>query len=125
MADQATTDTTNNDEGTNTDDLSPEDEGDDGTFDEAKAKAKIKRVNDEARNLRKRLKELEPLADQAKADADAKKSETERLAEERDRLKTDNESSAKELVRLRVALRKGLTETQAKRLIGDTEEDLE
>ncbi|MEE2055894.1 hypothetical protein, partial [Nocardiopsis tropica] len=36
-----------------------------GTFDEATAKEKIRKVNSEAAGLRKRLKELEPLAKKA------------------------------------------------------------
>jgi chromosome segregation ATPase len=48
-------------------------------FDEAAAKEKIRKVNSEAANLRKRIKELEPLARAAKEAEDAKKSESERL----------------------------------------------
>lgn len=72
---------------------------------------------------------------QAKANAEAAK----KLAELEEAQKTDEqkqqdrlaelESTAKqsttEAARLRVALRKGLTESQAKRLVGDTEEELE
>lgn len=62
-----------------------------------------------------RLKELE----------DSQKSELQKLTESKEA--TDKELSAArlELARTRVALRKGLTEAQAKRLIGETEEDLE
>lgn len=59
----------------------------------------------------KRLQELE----------DEKKSEAEKL---QDRI-AELEPSAHEAKKLRVALRKGLTETQAKRLVGDTVEELE
>lgn len=72
---------------------------------------------------------------QAKANADAAK----RLAEIEEAQKSEAQKAAdkeaertkqlttaqQELMRLRVAMRKGLTETQAKRLIGDTEEALE
>jgi hypothetical protein len=48
-------------------------------FDAKRAEAKIRKANNEAANLRKRLKELEPLANEAQQLRDANKSETERL----------------------------------------------
>ncbi|WP_406325175.1 hypothetical protein [Streptomyces niveus] len=51
-------------------------------FDRARAEAKIKKANSEAENLRKRLKELQPLAAKAKQLEDAQKSEQERLTEQ-------------------------------------------
>jgi membrane protein involved in colicin uptake len=48
-------------------------------FDRARAEAKIKKANSEAENLRKRLKELQPLAKRAQEQEDAQKSEAERL----------------------------------------------
>lgn len=56
---------------------------------------------------------------------DAQKSEQERLTDRNEQLTQKLTSVEKEAARLRVALRKGLTETQAKRLVGDTEEELE
>ncbi|MGW7617422.1 hypothetical protein ACWGLG_16450 [Streptomyces antimycoticus] len=50
-------------------------------FDRKQAEAKIRKANNEAANLRKRLKELEPLARKAKEFEDAQKTETERLTE--------------------------------------------
>lgn len=91
-------------------------------FDEARAKAKIAKVNSEAASLRQRLKDAE---DKVRKHEDAGKSEAER---EKDKVKSleDRTSNAeRELVRLRVAIKKGLTESQAKRLVGDTEEELE
>ncbi|MFF5261359.1 hypothetical protein ACFY4C_20645 [Actinomadura viridis] len=49
------------------------------TFNEAQAKAKIHKANQEARRLRERLKALEPLAEKAKELEDAQKTEAERL----------------------------------------------
>lgn len=72
-----------------------------------------------------RIKELEPLAHKAKELEDSTKSETQRLSEERDAHRSRAERAEQDLLRLRVALRKGLTETQAKRLVGASEEDLE
>lgn len=79
------------DAGTETDD-NHEDDSDDGekqpqeaakpkppAFDAKRAEAKIRKANNEAANLRKRLKELEPLANEAQQLRDANKTETEKL----------------------------------------------
>lgn len=66
-------------------------------FDRKQAEAKIRKANSEAANLRKRLKELEPLARKAKEFEDAKKSEAERL---NDQLTAANEQIAKTRKRL-------------------------
>lgn len=94
-------------------------------FDADKAKAKIAKVNSEAANLRKRLKELEPLAKRAKELEDEQKSESEKLTEAKTEAERQAIVAGQEAARLRVALKKGLTETQAKRLIGESEEELE
>lgn len=72
---------------------------------------------------------------QAKANADAakrlqeiedeKKSEIEKLTERTKAAEAKADAAEREVGRLRIALRKGLTETQAKRLVGDTDEELE
>ena len=60
----------------------PEAEGaEEEPFDRARADEKIRKANSEAKNLRERLKELEPLARKAKELEDAQKSEQERLSE--------------------------------------------
>jgi hypothetical protein len=56
---------------------------------------------------------------------DADKSETQKLADKVAKGEKDLADTKLEMVRLRVAMRKGLTEAQAKRLIGDNEDDLE
>jgi hypothetical protein len=94
-------------------------------FDADKAKAKISKVNSEAANLRKRLKELEPMASKAKELEEAQKSESQRLTEAKTVAEKEAVKASQEAARLRVALKKGLTEIQAKRLIGETEEELE
>lgn len=66
-------------------------------FDRKQAEAKIRKANSEAANLRKRLKELEPLARKAKEFEDAQKSESERL---NDRLAAANEQITKTRTRL-------------------------
>jgi hypothetical protein len=77
--------------------------------------ADLKREREQRQQLEARLKEIE----------DAKKSDSEKLA---DRL-TETEQRAlkaeQELMRLQVASAKGLTAAQAKRLVGDTIEELE
>lgn len=70
-------------------------------FDRARAEAKIKKANSEAKSLRERLKELEPLAKKAKELEDAQKSEQERLAEQL----TAAEERAAKAVRTAVAAR--------------------
>jgi hypothetical protein len=59
-----------------------------------------------------------------KAIEDKDKSETERLTEENARLHKELGAATASSVRMRVALDKGLSPTQAKRLVGDTEEEL-
>lgn len=53
------------------------------------------------------------------------KSEQERLAEGRQAAEERAATAEREAARLRVALRKGLTDVQARRLVGDSEEELE
>jgi hypothetical protein len=48
-------------------------------FDPKRAEAKIRKANSEAANLRRRLKDLEPLAEEARQAKEANKTETERL----------------------------------------------
>lgn len=56
---------------------------------------------------------------------ESQKTETQKLSEARQAAETEAADAKRDLARLRVALRRGLTEAQAKRLVGDTEEDLE
>ncbi len=63
----------------------------------------------------KRLAEIE----------DANKTETQKLADAKAAADKAAAQAQAELARLRVAMRKGLTEAQAKRLVGETEEELE
>lgn len=74
-------------------------------------KAALKKANEEAKNLRLRLKEFE----------DRDKTEAERISE---RLSAA-EKRALDADRLEIALDKGLTKGQAKRLVGSTREELE
>lgn len=65
-------------------------------------------------DLERRLREIE----------DKDKTEVQRLTEENARLTKELATVTVSGARLKVALEKGLTATQAKRLVGDTEEDL-
>ncbi|WP_372728965.1 hypothetical protein [Nocardioides sp.] len=94
-------------------------------FDPERAQAKIKKANQEAANLRARLKELEPLAKKAQELEEAGRSDLEKLtarAEQAERTASQHEARAQ---RLEVAFEKGLTPAQAKRLVGGTREELE
>lgn len=99
-------------------------DGDDGADLDPRAKAKITKANNEARNLRQRLKELEPLAAKAKELEDAGRSDLEKLTADRDQHLSRAEKAEAEAARLAVAIEKGLTKTQAKRLVGSTIEEL-
>lgn len=84
----------------------PDNEPEGDNFDAAKAAEKIRKINSENRNLRKRAQEAE---DKAK-DIDGK----------------DNTIStqAAEILRLRIAVKHGLPEQLVKRLTGTTEEEI-
>lgn len=110
----------------------PEADKAEDAFDADRAKAKIAKANQEAANLRKRLKELEPLALKAKELEDANKSETEKLSEDRDTHKgraDKAEASLRKLTAAFDAAPEGATPAQirqvAKRLTGDTDEELQ
>jgi len=87
--------------------------------------AERKARRDAEARLKARIKELEPLANKAKELEDSTKTEAQRLSDERDAHRARAERAEQDLLRLKVALRKGLTETQAKRLVGASEEELE
>lgn len=81
------------------------------TFDPDRAAAKIKKANEEARSLRARLKELEPLAAEAQRLKDAQKTEVERLAERLTAAEQQTGDLNAAINRYRVALRYGLSES--------------
>jgi hypothetical protein len=73
------------------------------------------------RDAERRANELES---RLKTIEDKDKSETERLTEENARLQSELSTATVTGTRLRVAFEKGLTATQAKRLVGATEDEL-
>ncbi|MFB9661591.1 hypothetical protein ACFQS3_02615 [Glycomyces mayteni] len=118
-------DTDNENEDVETDDLEDESDGDsqdNEDFDPKRAAAKINKVNREAANLRKRLKAYE---DEEAKRKEADLSEVEKAvarAEAAEKRAADLEFNS---LRSEVALSKGLTAAQAKRLQGTTKEELE
>lgn len=94
-------------------------------FDAERAQAKIKKANDEARNLRNRLKELEPLAQEAERLRESQKTEQEKAAERAQQAESRAVAAEARALRLEVAFDKGLTPAQAKRLVGGSREELE
>lgn len=94
--------------------------------------ARIKKLEDDVDKWRKMsrkmedtnkdlVKELEGL----KSKSGDEKSDVEKLKERLDKAETDLKATQLDALRLRVASRKGLTEAQAKRLQGTTEDELE
>lgn len=93
------------------------DNSDGEEWDPDRAKAKIRKTNQENKSLRDRLKKYET----AEAElAEKKKTSEEKYADLSSKL-TAAESRA---TRLEIALEKGLTATQVKRLVGTTKEEL-
>ena len=80
-------------------------------FDPERAAAKIRKANDEAKSLRARLKELEPIAAEAERLRDAQKTEAERLAERIQAADQRTQELDQLLNRYRVALKYGLSES--------------
>ncbi|EPD63171.1 hypothetical protein [Streptomyces sp. HGB0020] len=77
------------------------------------------------KELEARLKDLEPLAAKAKELEDSKKTETEKLSEKLTAAEKRAADAEQKALRLEVAAAKGLTDAQAKRLVGTTKQELE
>lgn len=111
-------DTQPDDEGTETD----RPWGDDESFDADKAARLIA-------NLKRDRDKIKADRDEARGKVqqheDASKSDHEKLSEGKTTAEKEAAEAKQEAARLRVALKKGLTETQAKRLVGENEEALE
>ncbi|MGV9588288.1 hypothetical protein [Streptomyces tendae] len=76
--------------------------GEEKPFDRKQAEAKIRKANSEAANLRKRLKELEPAAEELQRIKDAEKSESERLNDQLQRAQDQIAKTRQKLVRSQV-----------------------
>lgn len=91
-------------------------------FDADRAKDKISKANREAKALRERLEAAEK---QLKDAADADKSELQKLTDRLTTAETKAQEAEARALRLEIAHEKGLTPSQAKRLVGGTREELE
>lgn len=106
-------------------------EGDDGQQDsggdlspEALRKA-LEKARKEAASYRTKVRDLEPLAKKAQELEDAGRSELEKLTARAEQAERERVAEASRALRLEVAFEKGLTPAQAKRLVGDSREELE
>jgi hypothetical protein len=104
--DDATDETQDSQEETSDDTADESTSTDDDGFDPDKAREKIRKINSENRNLRKRA-----------ADAEAKAQGSDEKDKKLTALEADN-------MRLRVAVKHGLPESLVKRLTGTTEEEI-
>lgn len=86
-------------------------------------KRALQAERERAKALERQLAELKPLAEAAKKAEDEKKSEVERLTEQVQKLTQERDSAMVDRDRYQVALDKGLTVTQAKRLVGRTADE--
>lgn len=93
----------------------PDDKPDPSDDEVARLRAALKKANKEAADSRGKLKQHE----------DAGKSEHEKLTDNLTKATTELTSAQAAAVRFEVALDKGLTKSQAKRLVGTTREELE
>lgn len=91
--------------------------------------AKLRKDRDhwkaEARKWETRAKENKSAADELKKLKDEKLSDAEKATQATKEAQTAASTATSEALRLRIAMRKGLNESQAKRLVGTTEEELE
>ena len=83
-----------------------------------------KALEDERKARREAEKQLKAVNDRLKELEDKDKSESERLASRVAELEKELSTERGRATRLEVALDKGLSKTQARRLVGETEEDL-
>jgi hypothetical protein len=91
-------------------------------FDPERAAKLLENLRDD---LDKIKGERDDLRTKVQEHEDATKSDTQKLEERATKAEARAAAAENSAARLRVALNKGLTETQAKRLVGDSEEDLE
>lgn len=105
-----------------------EDEDDDrerGDDLDPRARAKIRKANNEAKNLRTRVKELDKAAERLKEIEDAEKSEIDKANEKLSAAERRAEDAELRALRIEIAAEKGLTPALAKRLTGSSREELE
>lgn len=98
---------------------------DDDKWDEESARRKWAKANKEAAGLRARLKELEPMAQKAKALEEAGKSEQDKLREALEAERGGRTTAETALLRHEVAAAKGVPANLAKFLVGATKAEVE
>lgn len=91
-------------------------------FDAERAKDKISKANREAKALRERLEAAEKRLGEID---DANKSEVQKANDKAAELEKRAQEAESRALRLEIAYEKGLTPSQAKRLVGGTREELE
>lgn len=89
------------------------------------ARKEIERLRRESARYRTQSKELEPLARRARELEEAGKTETQRLTEQLQGSDRRADESTAMALRYEVALDQGLNAVQARRLVGNTKEELE
>lgn len=108
------------DGGTGGDDSQKPPWGDDDDFDPERAWKLIQKLR-----ASDKTQEVERLRAELKRHEDSQKTDAQKLEERATTAEQTAAAATREAARLRVALRKNLTEAQARRLVGDTEEELE
>lgn len=89
------------------------------------AKEKLRKVNREAQNLRTRLKEVEPLAQEAQQKRDAEKTEVQRATERAQALEQQLAQQQQLAETLTYANRYGIPETHHRYIVGSSPEERE
>jgi DNA repair exonuclease SbcCD ATPase subunit len=93
--------------------------------DPEKARAEIDKLRKEAAGWRTKVRELEPQARKAQEADEATKSEIQKALDRLAEAEQRAQAATFEAARLRAASAHGLTEAQAKRLVGSTPEELD
>lgn len=93
--------------------------------DPAALRAEVEKLRKEAARYRTKAKELEPLAVKARELEDAGKSETEKLTTRLTETEQRAIAAEARALRLEVGADRGLSPAQARRLVGNTREELE
>lgn len=107
------------------DDIDQDDAPDAEEFDAERAKAKIAKANQEAKNLRERLKAAEEKAARLDEIEQAGQSDVEKLTAKVAEYERKAQEAERRALVAEVAQEKGLTPAQAKRLVGNSLEELQ
>ena len=99
--------------------------GGDPWTDPAAAKAEIEKLRKESASYRTQVRELQPMADKFREAEAANQTELEKATNRANELEASKTAAEQQAARYEVAMAKGLTLDQAKRLVGNTKEELE